>query len=127
MLKLKMFCRAFGLHPLTALGLLAVDWALFGEEVATAGIGWAVSLPVGVMLGLAAFFIQKYLYKDEITPAAMKALVVGFLTAIPAPLSSMGILPMAAFGAISLVSSRHQRQLPSGHTEALPEHVGRQY
>jgi hypothetical protein len=126
MLKLKMFCRAFGLHPLTALGLLAVDWALFSEEVATAGVGWAVSLPAGVILGLIAYLIQKHLYKDETTPAAMKGLVVGFLTAIPAPLSSMGILPMAAFGAISLISARHQRQLPSGQTEALPEHAGRQ-
>jgi hypothetical protein len=104
--KLRSFCQTFGLHPLTALGLLAVDWMLFGEELATAGTGWLVSLPVGFLLGFVAFLIQRRLYKDEMTPAVGKALVVGFLTAIPAPLSSLGILPLAAFGAIQFLSPK---------------------
>ena len=107
--KLKHFCEAFGLHPLTALGLFAVDWMLFGEEVATAGVGWLISLPVGVVLGLIAYLIQKHSYKDETMPAVAKALLVGLLTAIPAPLSSMGILPLAAFGAIRFISPRRPR------------------
>jgi hypothetical protein len=107
--KLSSFCQKFGLHPLTALGLFAVDWMLFAEEVATAGTGWIVSLPVGVLLGFAAFLIQRHLYKDEVTPAVTKALVVAFLTAIPAPLSSMGILPLAAFGAIQFLSPKVSR------------------
>ena len=75
--KLKYFCQTFGLHPLTAFGLFAVDWMLFGEEVATAGVGWLISLPVGAALGLAAFLIQKHAYKDETLPAFAKALLVG--------------------------------------------------
>jgi len=111
--KLFSFCRAFGLHPLTALGLFAVDWMLFGEEVATAGAGWLISLPVGVVLGLIAILIQKHAYKDETMPAVAKGLLVGLLTAIPAPLSSFGILPLAAFGLVRVLFSK-QRQLTEG-------------
>jgi hypothetical protein len=104
MLKLKLFARTVGLHPLTALGLLVVDWMLFGGEVATGGVGWLVSLPVGMVLGLVAYLIQRRSYNDEPGPAALKALLVGLLTAIPAPLSSFGILPLAAFGAIRVLT-----------------------
>jgi hypothetical protein len=112
--KLKHFCQTFGLHPLTAFGLFAVDWMLFGEEVATAGVGWVISLPVGIVLGLIAILIQKHAYKDETMPAVAKGLLVGLLTAIPAPLSSFGILPLAAFGLIKALSK--QRQLTEGDT-----------
>ncbi len=91
-----------------------MDWILFGEEVATAGVGWVISLPVGLALGLAAILIQKHAYKDETIPALAKGLLVGLLTAIPAPLASFGILPLAAFGAIKALSSR-PRQLTQGH------------
>jgi len=113
--KLKMFGQTFGLHPLTAMGLFVVDWMLFGEEVATAGVGWLISLPVGVALGLIAILIQKRVYKDETAPAIAKGLLVGLLTAIPAPLSSFGILPLAGFGLIRILTSK-QRQLTDGAT-----------
>ena len=106
--KLKSFCQTFGLHPLTAMGLFVVDWMLFGEEVATAGIGWVISLPVGMALGLAVILIQKHAYRDETMPALAKGLLVGLLTAIPTPLASFGMLPMAAFGAIRSLFSKRQ-------------------
>jgi hypothetical protein len=98
--KLKSFCQTFGLHPLTAMGLFAVDWMLFGGEVATGGIGWLISLPVGMVLGFASILIQKHGYRDETMPALAKGLLVGLLTAIPTPLASFGFVPLAAFGAI---------------------------
>lgn len=110
MKRLKFFCQKFGLHPVAAMGLFVVDWMLFGEEVASGGVGWVISLPVGAMLGFAAILIQRHAYKDEMAPALAKGLLVGLLTAIPAPLSSFGILPLAAFGAIQSLSSK-QRQL----------------
>jgi len=116
--KLKSFGQTFGLHPLTAMGLFVVDWMLFGEEVATAGVGWLVSLPVGVALGLIAILIQKHVYKDETAPAIAKGLLVGLLTAIPAPLSSLGILPLAGFGLIRILTTKKQRQLTDGSTIA---------
>jgi hypothetical protein len=109
MKRLKYLSKTFGLHPLTAIVLLVVDWMLFGEEVATGGIGWVISLPVGVLLGLAAVLIQKRFYKDESRPAIAKGFVVALLTAIPAPLSSLGLLPLAAFGAVRVLYPDHRQ------------------
>lgn len=103
MARLKVLSKTFGLHPLTALLLFVVDWMLFGEEVATGGIGWVLSLPIGILLGIVAVQIQKRLYKDDHNPAMAKGLVVALLTAIPAPLSSLGLLPLAAFGAVRML------------------------
>ena len=55
---------------------------------------------------LGAILIQKHAYKDETVPELAKGLLVGLLTAIPAPLSSFGIRPLAAFGAIRSMSSK---------------------
>jgi hypothetical protein len=112
MRRLKYLSQTFGLHPLTAIVLFVVDWMLFGEEIATGGIGWAISLPVGVLLGLTAILIQKHLYKDDNRPALAKGFVVALLTAIPAPLSSLGLLPLAAFGAVRVLYPE-RRQLTS--------------
>jgi hypothetical protein len=103
MIRLKYFAKAFGLHPLTAILLLVVDWMLFGEEVATAGVGWVLSIPIGILLGIIAVLIQRKLFKEESKPAIAKGLVVAVLTAIPAPLSSLGLLPLAAFGAVKVL------------------------
>ena len=103
MMRLKYLSKVFGLHPLTALILFVVDWMLFGEEIATGGIGWVISLPIGVLLGLVAVLIQKRFYKDDDRPAIAKGVVVALLTAIPAPLSSLGLLPLAAFGAVRVL------------------------
>ena len=112
MRRLKDLSKTFGLHPLTAIVLLVVDWMLFGEEIATGGIGWLISLPVGVLLGLAAVMIQKHAYEDENGSAIAKGLVVALLTAIPAPLSSLGLLPLAAFGTVRVLYPE-RRQLTS--------------
>lgn len=103
MKRLKYFGRIFGLHPITAMMLVIVDWLLFGEEIITGGAGWLISLPVGLALGLATIQIQKHAHKDGTSVAIAKGLVAGMLTAIPAPLSSLGLLPMAAFGMIRAV------------------------
>jgi hypothetical protein len=87
---------------------------LFGEEIVTGGVGWLISLPVGIMLGLVAYIIQRHSYKETAGPAALKALLVGLFTAIPAPLSSFGILPLAAFGAIRMLTGN-----PADSTETI--------
>ena len=47
-----------GIHPLAAVGVVAVDSMLFGGTVATGGVGWTASVPVGIALGVAVGFIQ---------------------------------------------------------------------
>jgi hypothetical protein len=118
--KLKDLGRAWGLHPFAAVALFAVDWLLFGEEVATGGVGWVISLPVGLMLGLATILIQRRAYKDSRGVATAKGLVAGVLTAIPTPLASLGMLPMAAFGAIGVVASRNRQMTPAPVSSPTP-------
>jgi hypothetical protein len=107
--RLKYLSRIFGLHPLAAIALIAADWLLFGEEIATGGVGWLMSIPAGLLLGMLTILIQKRAYKDRPGVATAKGLVAGVLTAIPAPLSSLGLLPMAAFGAIRALSSKQSQ------------------
>jgi hypothetical protein len=110
MKRLIYYSQILGLHPLTAIGLFSVDWMLFGQEVATAGVGWLISLPVGMALGLISILIQQHVYKDDTMPAIAKGLLVGLLTAIPTALSSFGLLPLAAFGAIKTLSSKQSER-----------------
>jgi len=114
--KLKTLCQTFGLHPLAVLGMLVIDWMLFGEEVATAGLGWLISLPVGAVLAIAVTLIQKYGYKDSTGVAIGKGLLLGLLTAIPTGLPSLGTLPFAALG---LLKGRATRELPPAGVEGI--------
>lgn len=120
MTRLKYLSRTFGLHPLAALALIVIDWMLFGEEIATGGIGLIVSMPVGFLLGLATILIQRHACKDPKSIATAKGLVAGVLTAIPTPLSSLGLLPMAAFGAISALASKQRKLTPVSRSNAQP-------
>ena len=97
------------------MALIVVDWLLFGEEIATGGAGWLLSLPVGLALGWATIQIQKHAYKDSTSTAIAKGLVAAVLTAIPAPLSSLGLLPMAAFGTIRAMSPKQPRVMISNN------------
>ena len=90
---LRSFCQAVGLHPLVGFGFCAIDVMLFGEEVATASIGWAASIPVAFVLGIAAVFIQRYSFNDEWGAAFGKALLVALLTAIPTALPGSIVSP----------------------------------
>lgn len=94
------FLQTVGLHPLAAVGLVAVDIMLFGGEVGSAGVGVAVSIPVGFVLGLAGCLLQKFSYGDNWGTAIGKGLVMGVLTAIPTSLPSVltgggGVLGLA--------------------------------
>jgi hypothetical protein len=106
--KFRTFCQTFGLHPLAAFGMIAIDWMLFGEEVATAGVGWVLSLPVGAVLAIAVMLIQKYAYKDSTGVAIGKGLMLGLLTAIPTGLPSLGTLPFAALGVVNVLKRSPQ-------------------
>ena len=48
-----------GIRPLAALGVIAVDSMLFGGTVATGGVGWGASVPVGLAVGVEVGFLQR--------------------------------------------------------------------
>ena len=97
---LSQFC---GLHPLVGFGMFAVDWMLFGEEAVTLSAGWAISVPIALVLAVASIFIQKYAFKDEWGGAIGKSLVVGLLTAIPTAIPSIVMFGRGAIGTVKML------------------------
>lgn len=93
--------RLLGLDPLTAVLVLTVDGLLFGAEFGTVGTGWLVTGPVGLLVGIASAFAQRYRYGDRWGLAVVKGIVVGILTAIPTPLPSAVTAVLGGAGYIS--------------------------
>jgi len=86
--------QTFGLHPLVAFGVVAVDMMLFGGEASTGGVSWALSVAVAVTLAVPVALLQRYAYRDDWGTAVGKATLLALLTAIPTPIPS--IFPAAA-------------------------------
>jgi hypothetical protein len=83
------FSQMFGVHPAIAFLTLIVDLMLFGGEVATMGAILPVSIAAGGVLGLITYLAQRKWYGDDKDSAAIKGLILGFLTAIPTPLPAL--------------------------------------
>jgi len=79
---------------------MIVDLMLFGGEVATMGAILPVSIGAGAVLGLIAYLAQRRWYGDDKDSAAIKALILGFLTAIPTPLPAILTVPSGIIGLI---------------------------
>ena len=94
------FGQLFGIHPAIATLTFIVDMMLFGGEVATMGAILPVSIGAGVMLGLISYLAQRRWYGDDKDSAAIKALILGFLTAIPTPLPAILTVPSGIVGLI---------------------------
>jgi hypothetical protein len=94
------FTQRFGIHPAIASLTLIVDLMLFGGEVATLGAILPVSIGAGFVLGLIAYMGQRKWYGDDRDSAAIKALILGFLTAIPTPLPAILSVPSGIVGLI---------------------------
>lgn len=99
-----------GLHPLVGFGMAALDAMLFGQEAATLGVTWPISVVVAVVFAGASVLIQRKGYGDDWLLAIGKGMVVGLLTAIPTAI--LAIVPIAGgvAGAWSMAFGR--KQLP---------------
>ncbi len=95
--------RTVGLHPLTAFGMIVVDWMLFAAEGATLNAAWPVSIGVAIALTVPCILLQRYGYKDSWGLAIGKGMIVGVLTAIPTPLPSVVSLTGGALGTTSML------------------------
>ena len=58
----------------------------------------AVSTVCGIILGIITYLAQKKWYDDDKESAVIKALIVGFLTAIPAGLPGYLVIPSGIIG-----------------------------
>ena len=111
-----------GIHPLAAAGVVAVDSMLFGGAVVTGGLGWAASVPVGIVLGVAVGFIQhRGSPQDARGLATGKGLLIGLLTAIPTPLPSALVAGAGTAGAVTMFRDRKRKRLGSGTVEGDEE------
>lgn len=101
-----------GIHPLAALGVITVDSMLFGGTVATGGVGWGASVPVGLAVGVAVGFLQRRgSARDDLGLAVGKGIMIGVLTAIPTPLPSALVAGSGAAGAVTMFRNRKQKRL----------------
>lgn len=94
------FSQVFGIHPAIAFLALVVDLMLFGGEVATLGAILPISIGAGFVLGLIAYLAQRRWYGDDKQSAAIKGLILGFLTAIPTPLPAILSIPSGIVGLV---------------------------
>jgi hypothetical protein len=94
------FTQFFGVHPAIAALTVIVDLMLFGGEVATMGAILPVSIGAGAVLGVIAYLAQRKWYGDDQDSAAIKGLILGFLTAIPTPLPAILSVPSGIVGLI---------------------------
>jgi hypothetical protein len=94
------FGQTFGIHPAIASLTLIVDLMLFGGEIATMGAILPISIGAGAVLGVIAYLAQRKWYGDDKDSAAIKALILGFLTAIPTPLPAILSVPSGIVGLV---------------------------
>jgi uncharacterized membrane protein YvlD (DUF360 family) len=94
------FSKIFGVHPSIAILTLIADSMLFGGDVLTGGAILPVSIAAGLVLGIVAYLAQKNWFGDDKESALIKAMVIGLLTAIPAPLPAILSVPSGILGLI---------------------------
>lgn len=91
---------AFGLNIRAALLTVIVDVMVFSLDT----VSFETLLPLGVVialgLGIVVYRIQRE-SGDEKPQAITKAMVIGLLTAIPAPLSPIVAVPAGLIGAVT--------------------------
>ena len=103
------FTQAFGLHPAMALLTVVVNAMIFGDAILSVSTGIfmfglslaqlvAVSTGAGAVLGYITYRAQQKWYGDDPESAKIKALIVGFLTAIPAGLPGFLVIPSGIVG-----------------------------
>lgn len=92
------FAQIFGLHPAMALLTVVVNTMVFTTGVFTMGVGWGMSIPVGIAIAIIVYMGQKKWYDDDHESALIKALIVGFLTAIPTSLPGYLTIPSGVIG-----------------------------
>jgi len=111
----KGFDQIFGIDPRIAFLAFIVDLMLFGTAAATMGITLPVLIPLaiaaGIALGRITYKAQVKWYGDDHDSAAIKAGIVGLLTAIPVGIPAVVWVPSGLLGLIH--NARKKLSLPN--------------
>jgi hypothetical protein len=76
------------LLPLAGIWILALDWLLFSSNLVTAGLATPIVMAIGFIVGGGGTLIlQKWIAKDPLWKAFVKALVAGIVVGAPWPLA----------------------------------------
>lgn len=98
--KARGFGQLFGLHPGIAALAMIVDLMLFGGDVVTAGAILPLSVGCAAVLGFITYKTQRRWYGDDKDAALIKSLILGLLTAIPAPIPAILSIPSGLIGLV---------------------------
>ena len=101
--------QAFGLHPAAGIFTLAVNTMIFAPQALVVGFHWGtliVSIPCGIFVAFITYMAQWAWFKDGHLSAFIKALMVGFLTALPYGFPGFLTVPSVAVGFYSVVKRR---------------------
>ncbi len=98
--------QTFGLDPRAAVLTVIVDLMANSATIISAGLLYEVELGAAVVLAFIVYKMQKNWYGDDHDSALIKALVVGLLTAIPAPVTPFIAIPGGAIGLLQLVRGK---------------------
>jgi hypothetical protein len=94
--------QTFGLDIRAAMLAVIVDVMANGISYVSFGVFYLVELLAAFPLAFIVYKIQRSWYGDDHDSALIKALIVGLLTAIPAPITPIIALPGGALGLIRL-------------------------
>ncbi len=102
------FGQTFGLHPPIAFLTLILNAMLFGGEIVTMGAILPISIASGIVLAFITFLAQRKYFGDDDQGALIKALILGLVTAVPAPLPALLYVPSGIVGLVhNLRRQRH--------------------
>ena len=92
------FIQTFGLDIRVAILAVIVDTLVFGGTIVTFGALYFFEVAAGVVLGYITYKIQSNWYGDDHNAALIKGLVIGLVTAIPAPITWLFAVPGGTLG-----------------------------
>ena len=100
------FVQTLGLDIRVAILAMVIDSMVFGATWISGGVLYVVELGAGVVLTFITYKIQRAWYGDNHDSALIKALIIGLLTAIPAPITGIFAGPAGILGLIHLFRNR---------------------
>jgi hypothetical protein len=98
--------QTFGLDFRAAILTVFVDLMVFGGDAFSLGVLIPLGIIVAAILAFIVYRIQIKWYGDDHDSALIKALIVGLLTAIPAPLGPLFAIPGGMLGIVNAVRRR---------------------
>ena len=93
----------FGLDIRAAILAVLVDLMVFTGDVASLGALLPFAMCVAAALGFVTYKIQRHWYGDDQNSALIKSMIVGLLTAIPAPLTPLIAIPGGIVGIVKVL------------------------